>query len=222
MINTIKKSWKDVTIDEYFDLCKRLSDDTLTDYEKIIIKIAFITGKNEDEIWNLTWTEFRELQVEALWMDEFQLKENVKFKSIEINGEKYSIDTNLQNFTVAQYIDFQTFFPKRKENQRIIGNILACFIIPQGKKYAEDYDIKELVDNINSNLDIMTANEILFFFLKQYLISIRATANYFNWVLKRMKKKSKNKEEVEKLEMEWEKVKKVTLIGLRSLTMLDN
>lgn len=222
MLNTIKKSWKDVTIDEYFDLCERLSDDTLTDYEKIIIKISFITGKSEDEIWNLTWTEFRELQVEALWMDEFNINENVKFKSIEINKQKYSIDTNLQNFTVAQYIDFQTFFPKRKENQRIIGNILACFIIPQGKKYAEDYDIKELVDNINSNLDIMTANEILFFFLKQYLISIRATANYFNWVLKRMKKKSKNKEEVEKLEMEWEKVKKVTLIGLRSLTMLDN
>ena len=222
MLNTIKKSWKDVTIDEYFDLFERLSDDTLTDYEKIIIKISFITGKNEDEIWNLTWTEFRELQVEALWMDEFNINENVKFKSIEINKQKYSIDTNLQNFTVAQYIDFQTFFPKRKENQRIIGNILACFIIPQGKKYAEDYDIKELVDNINSNLDIMTANEIMFFFLKQYLISIRATANYFNWVLKRMKKKSKNKEEMEKLEMEWEKVKKVTLIGLRSLTMLDN
>lgn len=222
MLNTIKKSWKDVTIDEYFDLCERLSDDTLTDYEKIIIKISFITGKSEDEIWNLTWTEFRELQVEALWMDEFNINENVKFKSIEINKQKYSIDTNLQNFTVAQYIDFQTFFPKRKENPRIIGNILACFIIPQGKKYAEDYDIKELVDNINSNLDIMTANEIMFFFLKQYLISIRATANYFNWVLKRMKKKSKNKEEMEKLEMEWEKVKKVTLIGLRSLTMLDN
>ena len=222
MINTIKNSWKDVTIDEYFDLCERLSDDTLTDYEKIIIKISFITGKSEDEIWNLSWSDFRSLQVEALWMDEFQLKENVKFKSIEINGEKYSIDTNLQNFTVAQYIDFQTFFPKRKENPRIIGNILACFIIPQGKKYAEDYDIKELVDNINSNLDIMTANEILLFFLKQYLILIRATVNYFNWVLKRMKKKSKNKEEVEKLEMEWEKVKKVTLIGLRSLTMLDN
>lgn len=222
MLNTIKKSWKDVTIDEYFDLCERLSDDTLTDYEKIIIKIAFITGKNEDEIWNLSWSDFRSLQVEALWMDEFQLKENVKFKSIEINGEKYSIDTNLQNFTVAQYIDFQTFFPKRKTNKRVIGNILACFIIPKGKKYAEGYDIQELVENINSNLDIMTANEIMFFFLKQYLISIRATANYFNWVLKRMKKKSKNKEEVEKLEMEWEKVKKVTLIGLRSLTMLDN
>lgn len=222
MINTIKKSWKDVTIDEYFDLCERLSDDTLTDYEKIIIKIAFITGKSEDEIWNLSWQDFRNLQVESLWIEEFKLKENVKFKSIEINGEKYSIDTNLQNFTVAQYIDFQTFFPKRKTNERVIGNILACFIIPKGKKYAEGYDIQELVENINSNLDIMTANEIMFFFLKQYLISIRATANYFNWILKRMKKKSKNSQEIEAVEKEWEKIKKATLDGLRSLTMLDN
>lgn len=222
MLNTIKKSWKDVTIDEYFDLCKRLSDDTLTDYEKIIIKISFITGKSEDEIWNLSWSDFRSLQVESLWMEEFKLKENVKFNTIEINGEKYSIDANLQNFTVAQYIDFQTFFPKRKTNERVIGNILACFIIPKGKKYAEGYDIQELVETINSNLDIMTANEIMFFFLKQYLISIRATANYFNWILKRMKKKNKNSQEIETVEKEWEKMKKATLDGLRSLTMLDN
>lgn len=222
MENIIKKSWKDVTIDEYFDLCERLSDDALTDYEKIIIKIAFITGKREEEIWNLNWDEFRNLQVEALWMEEFKLKENVNFKTIEINGEKYSIDTNLQNFTVAQYIDFQTFFPKRKTNERIIGNILACFIIPKGKKYADGYNIQELVENINSNLDIMTANEIMFFFLKQYLISIRATANYFNWILKRMKRKAKDQKMIEKLEMEWEVTKRVTLDGLRSLTMWDN
>lgn len=222
MENTIKKSWKDVTIDEYFDLCEKLSDDNLTDYEKIIIKISFITSKPEDEIWNLTWNEFRELQVKALWMDEFNINENVKFKSIEINNKKYNIDTNLQNFTVAQYIDFQTFFPKRKDNPRTIGNILACFIIPQGKKYAEGYNIQELVDNINSNLDIMTANEIMFFFLKQYLISIRAIANYFNWILKRMKRKAKDKNLIEKLEMDWEVTKKATLDGLRSLTMLGN
>lgn len=222
MLNIIKKSWKDVTINEYFDLCERLSDDTLTDYEKIIIKIAFITGKNEDEIWNLNWSDFRSLQVESLWMEEFKLKENVKFNTIEINGEKYSIDTNLQNFTVAQYIDFQTFFPKRKTNERIIGNILACFIIPKGKKYAEGYNILKLVETINSNLDIMTANEIMFFFLKQYLISIRATANYFNWILKRMKRKNKNSQKIETVEKEWEKMKKATLDGLRSLTMLGS
>ena len=222
MKNTIKKSWRDVTIDEYFDLLEKLEDPELEDTDKEVCKISFIYNIPEDSIWDLKIDEFRNLQVESLWMDEFKISENSKFKSIEINGSKYKIDTNLQNFTVAQYIDFQTFFPKRKTNPRVLGNILACFIIPQGKEYASGYDISELVRSINSNLDILTANEIMFFFLKQYLISIRVTANYFNWTLKRLKKKTKNKEKVIELEKDWEKVKKATLDGLRSLTISAN
>lgn len=218
MENTIKKSWRDVTIDEYFDLKDRL-DDVQEDTDKVVVKISFANNISEEEVWDKTINEFRILQVEALWMDEFNISEDIKFKNIEINGERYTVDVNLQNFTVAQYIDFQTFFPKRKTNERILGNILACFIIPREKKYASGYDIKKLVDDINSNLDILTANEILLFFLKQYLISIRATANYFNWIMKRMKKKSKNKMEIIKMEMEWNQIKETILDGLRSLTM---
>lgn len=218
MENTIKKSWRDVTIDEYFDLKDRL-DDVQEDTDKVVVKISFANNISEEEVWDKTINEFRRLQVEALWMDEFNISEDIKFKNIEINGERYTVDINLQNFTVAQYIDFQTFFPKRKTNERILGNILACFIIPREKKYASGYDIKKLVDDINSNLDILTANEILLFFLKQYLISIRATANYFNWIMKRMKRKSKNKMEIIKMEMEWNQIKETILDGLRSLTM---
>lgn len=218
MENTIKKSWRDVTIDEYFDLKDRL-DDVQEETDKVVVKISFANNISEEEVWDKTINEFRRLQIEALWMDEFNISEDIKFKNIEINGEKYTVDVNLQNFTVAQYIDFQTFFPKRKTNERILGNILACFIIPREKKYASGYDIKKLVDDINSNLDILTANEILLFFLKQYLISIRATANYFNWIMKRMKKKSKNKTEIIKMEMEWNQIKETILDGLRSLTV---
>lgn len=218
MENTIKKSWRDVTIDEYFDLKNRL-DDVQEETYKVVVKISFANNISEEEVWDKTINEFRRLQVEALWMDEFNISEDIKFKNIEINGEKYTVDVNLQNFTVAQYIDFQTFFPKRKTNERILGNILACFIIPREKKYASGYDIKKLVDDINSNLDILTANEILLFFLKQYLISIRATANYFNWIMKRLKRKSKNKMEIIKMEMEWNQIKETILDGLRSLTV---
>ena len=218
MENTIKKSWRDVTIDEYFDLKNRL-DDVQEETDKVVVKISFANNISEEEVWDKTINEFRRLQVEALWMDEFNISEDIKFKNIEINGEKYTVDVNLQNFTVAQYIDFQTFFPKRKTNERILGNILACFIIPRDKKYASGYDIKKLVDDINSNLDILTANEILLFFLKQYLISIRATANYFNWIMKRMKRKSKNKMEIIKMEKEWNQIKETILDGLRSLTV---
>lgn len=214
-----KNGWRDVIINEYYDLKERLEDDELTPYEKEIARIAFVNNISEDEAWNLQINEFRKLQVEALWLNEFNLSDKAMFKNITINGEKYEVDVNLQNFTVAQYIDFQTFYPKRKTNERIIGNILACFIIPKGKKYAEGYDINKVVNDINNYLDIMTANEILFFFLKQYLISIRATANYFNWQMKRMKKKLKNSDKVLTLEKEWVKMKQDILVGLRLSTM---
>lgn len=222
MQNTIKKSWRDVSIDEYFELVDKLNDPELEETDKEVIKLSFINNIPEDNIWDLKIDEFRKLQVESLWMNDFKIQEDVKFKSLDINGSKYTIDTNLQNFTVAQYIDFQTFFPKRKENPKILGNILACFIIPQGKDYASDYDISELVKIINTNLDILTANEIMFFFLKQYLISIRVLANYFNWMIRRLKRKMKNNQKVLELEKNWEEMKKATLDGLHSLTILDN
>jgi hypothetical protein len=216
-----KESWRDVTIDEYFELVDRLDDADRSgceEYEKEVIKVSFSSGMDEDELWNLPINEFRKLQSESLWMDSFEIDERVKFRKMNISGETYSIDTNLQNFTVAQYIDFQTFYRKFKSDKRVIGNILACFVIPEGKRYADGYDIKEIVDRINGNIDIMTAQEIMFFFLKSYLISIRATANYFNVMMRRMKRRSKDKARMERMEKDWEATKRSILDGLRSST----
>lgn len=216
-----KESWRDVTIDEYFELVDRLEDADRSgseEYEKAVIKVSFSSGIEEDELWNLPINEFRRLQSESLWIDSFDIDESVRFRKINISGDRYSIDTNLQNFTVAQYIDFQTFFRKFKSDKRLIGNILACFVIPEGKRYADGYDIKAIVEKINGNLDIMTAQEILFFFLKSSLISIRATANCFNWMMKRMRRRSVDKARMETLEKEWEAMKTSILAGLRSST----
>ena len=216
--NIIKKSWRDVTINEYFDLVDRLENEVNEPIDEAIIKIAFVHHINDNDVWNLNLNELRNYQNNTLWLNEFKINENVKFNSIEINGQKYNIDCNLTNFTVAQYIDFQTLYPKRKTNRRILGNLLACFIIPKGKKYADGYDVNELANIINCNLDIMTAEEIMFFFLKNYLISIRATANYFNWILKKATKRIKDKAKAKELMGSWEAIKTHTLNGLRSLT----
>lgn len=217
--NIIKKSWREVTINEYFDLVEKLENEVNEPIDEAIIKIAFVHNLNNNDVWNLNFNELVEYQNRTLWLNEFKINENVKFNSIEINGQKYIIDCNLTNFTVAQYIDFQTLYPKRNTNRRILGNLLACFIIPKGKKYADGYDVNELANTINCNLDIMTAEEIMFFFLKNYLISIRATANYFNWILKKATKRMKDKDKAKELIQSWETIKTHTLNGLRSLTM---
>ena len=214
----LKKSWRDVTINAYFDLVNRLKDDSLSPYDIQAIKVAFVTGMQEDEVWNMNLQEFNQAITNAQWLEKFDINPNVKFNKLKLAGNDYVIDTNLQNFTVAQYIDFQTFYSQRKSNEKVLGNIIACFIIPKGYKYGEKYDVQQLVTTINEELDIMTANEIMFFFLKQYLISIRVTANYFNWIMKKTKKKVKDKEKMEQLEQSWEQMKKATLDGLRSWT----
>ncbi len=213
----MKNSWRDVTINEYFDLVDRLEEVT-EEYEKEVVKISFVTGIAESDVWNLPIQEFRKYQSKLTWLNRFDISKDVKFSNITIDGEKYSVDTNLQNFTVSQYIDFQTFYPKRKDNPKVIGNILACFIVPKGKTYADGYDIQKLVSVLNEKLDILTANEIMFFFLKQSLISTRAIANYFNWKIKRLKMRSKNKQILEEMEKEWEETKKLIFLGFHSLT----
>ena len=211
----MKKSWRDVTIYEYFNLVDRLSDEGLTEYEREVILVSFVMGVTEDKVWDMTIGEFKANQLNTVFMKEFNVARDCNFKTINIDGEKYDVCTDLHNFTVAQYIDFQTFYAQRKDNANILASLLACFIIPRGHSYAEGYDVNELKNKIINGLDILTAEELLFFFLKRYLLLMRATANYFNWAIRRMKRKGMP---VEELEARWEEVKKATLDGLRSLT----
>ena len=211
----MKKSWRDVTIYEYFNLVDRLSDEGLTEYEREVILVSFVMGVAEDKVWDMTIGEFKANQLNTAFMKEFNVARDCNFKKISIDGEKYDVCTDLHNFTVAQYIDFQTFYAQRKDNANILASLLACFIIPRGHSYAEGYDVNDLKLKIINGLDILTAEELLFFFLKRYLLSMRATANYFNWAIRRMKRKGMP---VGELEARWEEVKKATLDGLRSLT----
>lgn len=211
----MKKSWRDVTIYEYFNLVDRLSDEGLTEYEREIILVSFVMGVAEGKVWDMTIGEFKANQLNTAFMKEFNVARDCNFKTISIDGEKYDVCTDLHNFTVAQYIDFQTFYAQRKDNANILASLLACFIIPRGHGYAEGYDVNDLKLKIINGLDILTAEELLFFFLKRYLLSMRATANYFNWAIRRMKRKGMP---VGELEARWEEVKKATLDGLRSLT----
>ena len=211
----MKKSWRDVTIYEYFNLVDRLSDEGLTEYEREVILVSFVMGVTEDKVWDMTIGEFKANQLNTAFMKEFNVARDCNFKTISIDGEKYDVCTDLHNFTVAQYIDFQTFYAQRKDNANILASLLACFIMPRGHGYAEGYDVNDLKMKIINGLDILTAEELLFFFLKRYLLSMRATANYFNWAIRRLKRKGMPTGE---LEARWEEVKKATLDGLRSLT----
>lgn len=215
--NNRRNSWRDVTIREYFELVEDINDEALQEYEKEVKIIAFANRMDEYKVWSLKLNEFRALQVEKTWMNEFNISQKVKFSKITIDGEKYKVDTNLQTFTIAQYIDFQTFWPKKQDEPKYIGNVLACFLIPEGKEYAEGYDTQALATKIYECLDILTANEIMFFFLKQYLLSMRVTANFLNYQIKKLKKMKSLKSHMMEIEKQWEMTKIAMLEQVKSI-----
>ena len=223
MKTIIKKSWRDVTINEYFDLREKLESVT-SDYEKEIIKIAFVNGFNEDDVWNMKISDVKRFQQNTLWMNTFEISKDVKFKNIKIEDETYEINSDMQKFSVAQYIDFQNFFPKRTQKTNYIGNILACFIVPKGKKYGEGYDVAQLVSKINNNVDILTSNEIIFFFLKQFHFSMKVMFTFFKYQMKILKitGKKKNREKIKKIEEKMKEMEKNISVGLLSLITSQN
>lgn len=221
--DNIKHSWRDVTINEYFKLREKIEEAT-SDYEKEIIKIAFTYGLEEDDIWNKRISDVKNMQKNTYWLSDISISKDVKFKKILIEDVLYDVNADMQSFTVAQYIDFQTFFPKRVQKTNYIGNILACFITPKNHKYGEGYDVQELVKKINENVDIKTANEMIFFFLKRYLHSIKVMHIFFNWQMKilKMLKMKKHKEKIEKLEKMVKEMEENISAGLPLLTMYQN
>lgn len=79
---------------------------------------------------------------------------------------------DVTTFTTAQYVDFQNFMKAADDNQ--VG-ILSCLLIPKGKKYNVDYDIKEVRQLIEENISVTTSTALFTFFLKRLQSSIGKT-----------------------------------------------
>lgn len=211
-------SWKECSISDYFKLKRITEDETLEPYDKEISIISILSGKTEEEVLDLTITEFKDIQAKTTWISEATLRrlDKIKFSNIELNGEKYYVDTDLSKFTVGQYIDFQTFW-KQKDEESNISHLLACFIIPKGKKYGEDYDLNAVNSDIMNFLDIQTAYEILGFFLMRWVSSTRNSLDFLLQKTKKMMKKKMSQEELNQRIAEIEDLKKNISYGFQLL-----
>lgn len=108
-----------------------------------------------------------------------------RLKSLVINGNKYSINYNIQKINIAQYIDYQITIA---ENDYInnLASLLSIFVIPAGKKYNEDYDVDEVISLIENNITMDIALSIVFFSAKRSMSIIRARIIFCKAMLKVM------------------------------------
>lgn len=208
------KNWKDITVN-IFEKLKNIDYDKNDEFESLeanITMLSILCDCDEDKISALTTGEFNRLLNETSFLKEMP-KVNIEEKYV-INGKEYKVFVSLKKMSVAQYIDFQTYY---KDTDKYFKELLSIFLIPKGKNYCEDYDIDEVIKEIGEYLSIVDAKSILFFFVILLQTLTKVTLDCSIKDLKKMLKKTKNKEEKEKLNMaimEMEKAKASAKNGL--------
>ena len=185
--------WDSITIEKYYNIKDILDDETDDDITKNVKLVSVITDKDEDEVWNMDLTQAGEYISKLTFLNKFDIPDNPNMK-FSLPGYQLKVMKDVTKINVAQYVDFQNFvkMPLREG----IDKILSIFLIPDGCKYNEGYDIIDLQKVIRENMSFRVAEGLLSFFLNRYGRSLVHSLAY----CKRQMKKMKNPEMMEKLE----------------------
>lgn len=188
MIMTMSKekimTWYDVTLYQFNEIEKavNIEDDT----ERVFRLAEIIFG---EDVTNLPLKEFNDKVKQLVFLKE-EIPNKIPPKKIEVNGRKYFLDCLLGNITTAQYVDFTN-----QSNTGDLSKMLSVFVIPEGHKYNDGYDMLQVMDDINS-LPIPIVNSIAFFFSRQFSVFMKIFQRYST---KQIKKTNLPKEVKENL-----------------------
>lgn len=195
----MKQSWDEITIK---DLMKIRDIDSLqmaTPEEKNLKVASLIAEIPYEMMIQIPLADVRE------YMDgtEFLLHppKSVKARrSYTINGRKYNLFKNVEEMTVAQYLDFQQLLPEGFGNRP--AEMLSVFLVPEGHNYNDGYDKETVVDDMY-DMSVPEGLGIADFFSKRCQRLIRLMLTYCRIKMKWMALTArKDKELMKALELE--------------------
>ena len=202
-------NWDNITIEKYYTIMDILNDETDDDITKNVKLVAIMLDKDEEEIWDMDLSEAGDYISRLMFLNKFDIPSHPNM-NIKLPGFDLKVMKDVTKINVAQYVDFQNFvkLPLREG----MDKILSIFLIPEGFKYNDGYDIIEVQKTIRENLSFRVAEGLLGFFLRKYGRSLIHSLVY----CKRQIRKMKDKEMQEK----WMMVETETKKKLQDLTAL--
>lgn len=159
------KGWNEVSIAQYKKiLAIKEDEDWVWNFLAIVEKTTY------EDIVTRPLKETAALSSEALkWAKNPPKRHLVKTK-YEINGKKYDLKASPNDITTAQYIDF---YNAPKDIPDRLEEMLAIFLVPEGKNYNEGYDLEQVKMDINFHLSIEDALSVCDFFTALHQVLVR-------------------------------------------------
>lgn len=157
--------------------------------------VSVLSDISLEEIQNMELNKLQEL-INNLKFVESTYKPKTPETKYIIGDREYKVFFNVNKMTASQYIDFQNFYKKYDD---YMPNLAACFLLPNGKKYGEDYDPIDEAEFLNTHLTIDIFSDIMFFFVNLLQVSTLSTLHSSEREMKKRLRKTKDKLERRKL-----------------------
>lgn len=187
-------NWSKVTISKYKEI-KAVIDNGGSEVEMNVELLSVLTDLETDELLDMPLVRFNNLLQGTGFLYEEMPKRMVSTRYV-LGGVVFDVMLNIEQMTAAQFIDYQTYI---KESEKYLVELLSIFLIPKGHKYCDGYDVVEMQKVISDNLCIVDAGALTFFFSEWYKSLLKATIHCLTKKMKKLMKKEKNREMVEKM-----------------------
>lgn len=178
---------------------KRLFEIIRKDWEnELDMNLAMVSVLSDIPMEDITNMEVNKLQefINNLKFIETLYKPKTPETTYNIGNKEYKVFFNVNKMTASQYIDFQNFY---KQYDDFMPNLAACFLLPNGKKYGEDYDPIDEAEFLNTHLTIDIFSDIMFFFVNLLQVSTLSTLHSSEREMKKRLRKTRDKLERRKL-----------------------
>ena len=179
-------NWSNITLEQYLEIQAIKEIDSMD----VMVELIRILFKIEDPE-SLPYTEFIKYSQELSFMSKDI--ERVPLKdTYQINGRNYKLENNVMQLTTSQVIDYRNY--SKEDNH--IAKILSVFLIPEGHKYNDGYDIEQVINDL-FDLDIQTVVSILDFFQKCWSVFTEVSLTYLMDQLQTMNLPEEKKKEIQ-------------------------
>lgn len=180
-------TWNDISFKQYLDILDLYNDKDMSDADrtveicKILYEINILTLPLTDYGKYINGLNFLNQKPPKLpLLDEYT-----------VNGTTYVVTNDVANLTVAQYMDCDALIKKSKDIENY-PQIMACFMVPKGKKYGEGYLSKAVAEDME-DLPVTAVLALAAFFLNYYRRFIKISLIYLRRKLRKLPKTERKK-----------------------------
>ena len=168
-------TWLDIKLRQYIDIDAVVKDSELSDEERLVALCQAVYGIN---LLAQPFTEYTKYTQGLAFLNE-KMPDMTLSDTYVINGTRYAFNKGIKNFTVGQFMDYQSY-AKGEKSLDTYASILTIFLIPEGCKYNDGYDIakarKDMLD-----LPAPVALSMAAFFLTCWKNFVRVFLRYSMW-----------------------------------------